>query len=253
MEGPTPVSSLIHAATMVTAGIFLIIRVSYLYLHVQSILLLIILIGSITIFISSTIAINQIDIKKMIAYSTCSQLGYMFMSCGFFAFSNSIFHLLMHAFFKALLFLTSGYIIHLFSNNQDIRLFQNITKITPFGYINLGIGTFSIIGTPFLTGFFSKETIIEFVTLSNYLFQNYYLVLNIVLVFSYYTVQITSMYSLKGLVSIFYYRYTGFKGTLKQLTYPYIYSIAPLFILSIFSIIIGYIMSDRMIGIQTDF
>jgi NADH:ubiquinone oxidoreductase subunit 5 (subunit L)/multisubunit Na+/H+ antiporter MnhA subunit len=211
MEGPTPVSSLIHAATMVTAGIFLIIRISYIYLHVQNILLLIIFIGSITIFVSSTIAINQFDIKKMIAYSTCSQLGYMFMACGFFSFSNSIFHLLMHAFFKALLFLTAGYIIHLFSNNQDIRLFKNLTKLNPFGYVNLGIGSLSIIGTPFLSGFYSKESIIEFTTLSNYLFTNYYIILNIVLIFSYYTVQITSMYSLKGLITIFYSRYAGYK------------------------------------------
>jgi NADH:ubiquinone oxidoreductase subunit 5 (subunit L)/multisubunit Na+/H+ antiporter MnhA subunit len=211
MEGPTPVSSLIHAATMVTAGIFLIIRISYIFLHVKNILLLIILIGSITIFVASTIAVNQFDIKKMIAYSTCSQLGYMFMACGFFSFSNSIFHLLMHAFFKALLFLTAGYIIHLFSNNQDIRLFKNLVKINPFGYINLGIGTLAIIGIPFLSGFYSKEAIIEFVTLSNHIFNNYYIILNIVLIFSYYTVQITSMYSLKGLITIFYNRYTGYK------------------------------------------
>jgi len=211
MEGPTPVSSLIHAATMVTAGIFLIIRVSYIYIHVNNILLVIIFIGSVTIIVASTIAINQIDIKKMIAYSTCSQLGYMFMSCGFFAFHNSLFHLLMHAFFKALLFLTAGYIIHLFSNNQDIRLFKNIIKINPFGYINLGIGSLTIIGTPFLSGFYSKEIIIELLTLSNYLFKNYYLVLNIVLIFSYYTIQITSIYSLKGLIQIFFKRYNGYK------------------------------------------
>lgn len=253
MEGPTPVSSLIHAATMVTAGIYLIIRISYIFLHINNILLIIIFIGSITIIIAATIALNQTDIKKIIAYSTCSQLGYMFMSCGFFAFGNSIFHLLMHAFFKALLFLTAGYIIHLFSNNQDIRLLKNLNLMISFGYINLSIGTLTIIGTPFLSGFFSKESIIEFVTLSNFLFVNYYIIVNIVLIISYYTILLTAIYSLKGLIKIFFKRYNGFKYFIYNITFSSFYTIVPLFILSFCSIIFGYLFSEKMIGFQTDF
>src|SRR3954469_18356091 len=113
MEGPTPVSSLIHAATMVTAGIFIILRFSNLFIISNYGYSILLLIGSITLFFSATIGISQIDIKKIVAYSTCSQLGYMFLSCGFFGFNHTFFHLFIHAFFKALLFLTAGYIIHL--------------------------------------------------------------------------------------------------------------------------------------------
>jgi NADH-ubiquinone oxidoreductase chain 5 len=161
MEGPTPVSSLIHAATMVTAGIFLIFRFSDFFYHSSTSFIIILLIGSITLFFSSTIGFTQTDIKKVIAYSTCSQLGYMFLSCGFHNYIYSMFHLVLHAFFKALLFLTSGYIIHLLSNEQDIRKMGGLLKIMPFSYILLLIGSYSLIGFPYLAGFYSKEPLME--------------------------------------------------------------------------------------------
>jgi len=161
MEGPTPVSSLIHAATMVTAGIFLIIRCSFLFEIVQPVLLWAVLIGSLTSFFASTVACFQDDIKKVIAYSTCSQLGYMFTACGYSAYSNSIFHLFNHAFFKALLFLTAGYIIHSIANEQDMRRMGGLARILPLQYVFICVGSFALTGFPFLSGFYSKEKILE--------------------------------------------------------------------------------------------
>jgi len=161
MEGPTPVSSLIHAATMVTAGIFLIIRCSFIFEVVQPVLLWAVLIGALTSFFGSTVACFQDDIKKVIAYSTCSQLGYMFTACGYSAYANSLFHLFNHAFFKALLFLTAGYIIHAISNEQDMRQMGGLGKLIPLPYIMISIGSFALTGFPFLAGFYSKEKILE--------------------------------------------------------------------------------------------
>src|ERR1700761_1829144 len=121
MEGPTPVSALIHAATMVTAGVFLIIKCSFLFEYVSNLLTIIAIIGALTAFFSATVALVQNDIKKVIAYSTCSQLGYMIFACGLSSYHVSFFHLVNHAFFKALLFLSAGAIIHSLSNEQDMR------------------------------------------------------------------------------------------------------------------------------------
>lgn len=161
MEGPTPVSSLIHAATMVTAGIFLIIRCSFLFETVQEVLLWIVLIGALTSFFASTVACFHEDLKKIIAYSTCSQLGYMFTACGYSAYSNSLFHLFNHAFFKALLFLTAGFIIHSCSDEQDLREVGEQTSLVPLAQLSLNIGSLALTGFPFLSGFYSKEKIIE--------------------------------------------------------------------------------------------
>ena len=161
MEGPTPVSSLLHAATMVTAGIFLTVRCSFLFNFSYNIPVFIIFIGSITSFFSSLIGVSQYDLKKIVAYSTCSQLGYMFLSNGIFSYNFTMFHLFNHAFFKALLFLTSGYIIHLLSNEQDLRKMGGLLKIVPLPYICLSIGSLSLMGIPYLSGFYSKDTIIE--------------------------------------------------------------------------------------------
>lgn len=161
MEGPTPVSSLIHAATMVTAGIFLLIRCSFLFDLVPSIYLIILFFGSLTTFLGSSIGLFQHDIKKIIAYSTCSQLGYMFLSCGLLGYTNSIFHLINHAFFKALLFLSAGLIIYCFSHEQDYRKMGSLIFFFPFAYISILIGSLSLIGFPFLSGFYSKEKIVQ--------------------------------------------------------------------------------------------
>ena len=160
MEGPTPVSALIHAATMVTAGVFVIIRCSFFFEYAPKILFLLIFFGSLTSIFAGLCATIENDIKKIIAYSTCSQLGYMFFSCGFSSYSVSLFHLFNHAFFKALLFLCAGVIIHALSNEQNIIHMGSLKKLLPFTYCATLIGLMSLTGFPFLSGFYSKELIL---------------------------------------------------------------------------------------------
>jgi NADH-ubiquinone oxidoreductase chain 5 len=161
MEGPTPVSALIHAATMVTAGIFLIIRCSAIFEYTESVLVLITLIGSLTAFFAATVGMLQNDLKRVIAYSTCSQLGYMAFACGLSNYSASFFHLVNHGCFKALLFLSAGSIIHGCSDEQDLRRMGGLGKIFPITYCMFLIGSLSLMGFPFLSGFFSKDIILE--------------------------------------------------------------------------------------------
>jgi len=167
MEGPTPVSALIHAATLVTAGIFLIIRCSPLFEFAPRVLIFILFIGGITAFFAATTAIVQDDIKKVIAYSTASQLGYMVFICGLSGYHISMFHLINHAFFKALLFLGAGSVIHAMSGEQDMRKFGGIIKLIPYTYSMLLLGFLALSGFPFLSGFYSKDLILE-VAFSNY-------------------------------------------------------------------------------------
>ena len=162
MEGPTPVSALIHAATMVTAGVFLVVRCSPIFEFSSTALNIVTIIGMTTAFFAGTIAVVQTDIKKIIAYSTCSQLGYMFFAAGVGAYHVAMFHLFTHAFFKALLFLGSGCVIHSFKDEQDIRLMGGVWKRIPFTYILMIIGTLALTGFPFLSGYYSKDAIIEF-------------------------------------------------------------------------------------------
>jgi NADH:ubiquinone oxidoreductase subunit 5 (subunit L)/multisubunit Na+/H+ antiporter MnhA subunit len=150
MEGPTPVSALIHAATMVTAGVYLLIRASFIFEFLPNLLCFVSIIGAFTAFFSATIALVQMDIKKLIAYSTCSQLGYMVFSCGMSFYNLSLFHLFNHAFFKALLFLSAGSIIHSLSNEQDFRKMGGLLKILPNSYISILIASLSLCGFPFL-------------------------------------------------------------------------------------------------------
>jgi len=162
MEGPTPVSALIHAATMVTAGVFLVIRSSFLFEFSSNMLIFIGLIGGLTCVFSAIVSIFQFDIKKVVAYSTCSQLGYMFFSCGLSNYNVSLFHLFNHAFFKALLFLSMGSIIHALSDEQDLRKMGGLIKLLPFTYVMVLIGSISLFGIPFFSGFYSKDMILEF-------------------------------------------------------------------------------------------
>jgi len=161
MEGPTPVSALIHAATMVTAGVFLMIKCSILYEHTILAKKILIVIGSLTALFAATVGLVQNDLKKIIAYSTCSQLGYMVFACGLGAFSGAFFHLINHAFFKALLFLGAGIIIHALNDEQDIRRMGGIKRLLPITYALFIIGSLSLAGFPYLSGFFSKEYILE--------------------------------------------------------------------------------------------
>jgi proton-translocating NADH-quinone oxidoreductase, chain L len=161
MEGPTPVSALIHAATMVTAGVFLVARFSPLYEFAPVALGVVTFIGASTAFFTATIALVQNDIKRVIAYSTCSQLGYMFAAAGVGAYSAGIFHLYTHAFFKALLFLGAGSVIHAMSDEQDMRKMGGIWRRLPVTYTVMWIGTLALVGFPGTAGFFSKDAIIE--------------------------------------------------------------------------------------------
>nr|QWT29576.1 NADH dehydrogenase subunit 5 [Stichopathes sp. SCBUCN-8849]WAU48128.1 NADH dehydrogenase subunit 5 [Cirrhipathes cf. anguina LS-2022] len=161
MEGPTPVSALIHAATMVTAGVFLLIRSSPLLEQAPLALMVVTIIGSLTAFMAATVGLVQNDLKKVIAYSTCSQLGYMVVACGISHYSISLFHLMNHAFFKALLFLSAGSVIHALADEQDMRKMGGLMKSIPFTYTMMVIGSLSLMGFPYLTGFYSKDLILE--------------------------------------------------------------------------------------------
>ena len=161
MEGPTPVSALIHAATMVTAGVFMVARLSPMMEYSETALAVITIVGAATAFFAATIGMTQTDIKRVIAYSTCSQLGYMFFALGVSAYSAAIFHLMTHAFFKALLFLGAGSVIHAMSDEQDMRNMGGIYRKIPFTYAMMWIGSLALAGVPFFAGFYSKDMILE--------------------------------------------------------------------------------------------
>lgn len=161
MEGPTPVSALIHAATMVTAGVFLLLRMSPIIERSAIAMSAIAIIGALTAFFAATVGLVQNDIKKVIAYSTCSQLGYMVLACGVGGSAASLFHLYNHAFFKALLFLSAGAVIHAIADEQDLRKMGSLIQRLPMTYTMILVGSLSLMGIPFLTGFYSKDAIIE--------------------------------------------------------------------------------------------
>src|SRR6201991_339756 len=161
MEGPTPVSALIHAATMVTAGVFMVARLSPMFDASPFAMSVVFTIGAITAFFAATVGLVQNDIKRVIAYSTCSQLGYMFVALGAGVYSAGIFHLFTHAFFKALLFLGAGSVIHAMHHEQDMRNMGGLAKKIPVTYAMMLIGTFALTGFPLTAGYFSKDAIIE--------------------------------------------------------------------------------------------
>ena len=161
MEGPTPVSALIHAATMVTAGVFLLARCSFIYEYVSEVLNFVAILGALTAIFASSVGLTQNDMKRVIAYSTCSQLGYMVFACGLSGYFAGIFHLANHAFFKALLFLGAGAVIHAVSDEQDMRKMGGLKRLIPFTYSVMLIGSLALIGFPFLAGFYSKDLILE--------------------------------------------------------------------------------------------
>ncbi|MBX9766331.1 MAG: NADH-quinone oxidoreductase subunit L [Bdellovibrionales bacterium] len=160
MAGPTPVSALIHAATMVTAGVYMICRLSFLFIAAPMTMNVIAVIGALTALMAASIGLAQWDIKKVLAYSTVSQLGYMFLACGVGAFNAAMFHLMTHAFFKALMFLGSGSVIHAMDGEQDIRKMGGLKKHLPITYLTFLMGWFAILGTPLFSGFFSKDEIL---------------------------------------------------------------------------------------------
>jgi len=205
MEGPTPVSALIHAATMVTAGVFLVIRSSFIFEQISNVLDFITIIGALTSFFAATTGLFQNDLKRVIAYSTCSQLGYMIFACGLSNYSVGFFHLTNHAFFKALLFLGAGSIIHSISDEQDMRKMGGLKKLVPFTYSVIVVGSLALIGFPFFSGFYSKDLILE-IAYSKY---------NSLGFFSFYLGTIvaffTAYYSMRLLFLTFLFKPTGHK------------------------------------------
>jgi NADH-ubiquinone oxidoreductase chain 5 len=247
MEGPTPVSALIHAATMVTAGVFLIARCSPIFEYAPNALIVVTCMGAMTAFFAATTALVQNDLKRVIAYSTCSQLGYMVFACGISNYSVSIFHLANHAFFKALLFLTAGSVIHAMADEQDMRKMGGLINVIPLTYAYMFIGSLSLMGFPFLTGFYSKDAILELAygkfTLSGH-FAHW---LGTVSAF------LTAFYSMRLIYLTFINRTNAFKYAIQNShDLPPImgYPLLPLVFGSIF---IGYLTKDMIIGVGTDF
>ena len=211
MEGPTPVSALLHAATMVTAGIFLIIKCSFIFEKSVLILEFMIYIGMFTTIFSSLIGFCQYDLKKIIAFSTCSQLGYMFLACGLSSYYISLFHLFNHAFFKALLFLSAGSIIHSLSNQQDIRKMGGLRFLMPFTYICFLVSSLSLMGLPFYSGFYSKDALFELLLINTYVFNKYCLKGTFLIVCFFLTLLLTILYSYKVLFFVFFNKFNFYK------------------------------------------
>ncbi|KRO75159.1 MAG: NADH:ubiquinone oxidoreductase subunit L, partial [Pelagibacteraceae bacterium BACL5 MAG-120813-bin20] len=243
MEGPTPVSALIHAATMVTAGVFLVVRCSPIYEYSPLILNLITIIGMTTAFFAATVALVQTDIKKIIAYSTCSQLGYMFFAAGVGAYNVAMFHLFTHAFFKALLFLGSGSVIHAFKDEQNINNMGAVWKKLPYTYVLMIIGTLALTGFPFLSGFYSKDAIIEFAYLKGNTVGYYAAGVGV------FTAFLTAIYSWRLIFKTFHGEYNNKSIKIEETHESPLIMLIPLIILSIGAIFAGFIFKDLFISL----
>ena len=247
MEGPTPVSALIHAATMVTAGVFLICRSSPLLQYAENVSFLITIVGGMTAFLAATTGLLQNDLKRVIAYSTCSQLGYMVFAAGLSSYAVSIFHLSNHAFFKALLFLGAGSVIHAMGDEQDMRKMGGLVKILPLTYSAMVIGSLALMGFPFLTGFYSKDVILEVAYGSFTVEGRFVHTLGSLAAF------FTAYYSLRLLAMTFLRPANGNKYFYEHAHESPLPMALPLIILSVASIFVGYVSRDMMIGPGTDF
>ena len=247
MEGPTPVSALIHAATMVTAGVYLLLRTSPILEQSSTALIAVCCIGAATSLFAATVGLVQNDLKRVIAYSTCSQLGMMVLACGLSNYNVALFHLVNHAFFKALLFLSAGAVIHALNSEQDFRKMGGLRFLLPFTYTMMLIGSLSLMAMPFLTGFYSKDLIIE-------LAKGQYTSLGTI---CYWLATIsaifTSIYSMRLLTLTFFGSPNGSKSNYEHIhEVPFIMGI-PLIVLAIFSIYFGYITRDMFVGMGTSF
>jgi len=242
MEGPTPVSALIHAATMVTAGVFLVVRCSPIFEYSQVALNTVAIVGMITSFFAATVALVQNDIKKIIAYSTCSQLGYMFFAAGVGAYHVAMFHLFTHAFFKALLFLGSGCVIHSFKEEQDIRLMGGVWKKIPYTYALMVIGTLALTGFPFLSGYYSKDAIIEFAYLKGSTVGYYAVAMGII------TASLTAVYSWRLIFKTFHGKYNNKNNSFSNIHESSLYMLVPSCLLAVGSIFAGFLFKKIFIG-----
>ena len=240
MEGPTPVSALIHAATMVTAGVFLIIRSGPLFEASPLALTVVTILGALTAFFAATTGVVQNDLKKVIAYSTCSQLGYMVMVCGLSNYSTSLFHLMNHAFFKALLFLSAGSIIHAVSDEQDMRKMGGLIYFIPFTYTMILIGSLSLMGFPYLTGFYSKDLILELT------YDKYYIA------FAYWLGSISALLTAFYSIRLMYLTFITNTNSKKEIYIgahePSFYITLPLLLLAFGSIFVGYLGKEVLLS-----
>jgi len=235
MEGPTPVSALIHAATMVTAGVFLVLRMSPFFIYSFKILGLISFWGALTALFAGSVALFQNDIKKIIAYSTCSQLGYMLFGCGLAHFSVAFFHMVNHACFKALLFLTAGSILHAMSDEQDIRRMGSLLRLLPLSYMYMLVGSFALIAFPFTAGFYSKDLLLENVLNTYDLF-----VYLLALIFGTVGAFLTSFYSMRLIFLVFFQRPFFSRSLCSTISEPPYLTIFVLSLLFFCSIFIGF-------------
>lgn len=248
MAGPTPVSALIHAATMVTAGVYLIARLSFLFVQAPIALLLILIIGTLTALLAATIALVQNDIKRVLAYSTVSQLGYMFMAMGSGAFSNGIFHVVTHAFFKACLFMAAGSVIMGCHHEQDMRNFGGLAKKMPVTFLTYFIATLAIAGFPFLSGFYSKDMILWSVFSNTAPLTVGFTVFGISVnricwAIGLFTAFLTAFYMTRSLVMTFFGKYRGHAHPHES---PWVVTL-PLIVLAFFSLVFGFLWGENLL------
>lgn len=236
MEGPTPVSALIHAATMVTAGVFLIVRCSFLFEYAPLVKNFITIIGALTAIFAATVAITQNDIKKVIAYSTCSQLGYMFFACGLSGYTGAMFHLITHAFFKALLFLSAGSVIHAVSGEQNILKMGGLFKKIPATFVMFMVGSLAIAGIYPFAGFFSKDAILETAFTSHNVFSQFAFIAGIL------AAALTTLYSWRILNLTFHGKFNGSKHDFDHAHESPIIMLLPLALLAIMAVVSGYVL-----------
>ena len=247
MEGPTPVSALIHAATMVTAGVYLLMRASPLIEYSSTVLILCLWVGAITSVFSSLIGLFQQDIKKVIAYSTMSQLGMMVIAVGLSSYNVALFHLVNHAFYKGLLFLAAGSVIHAVGDNQDFRKYGGLRLFLPLTYSVMVIASLSLVAFPFMTGFYSKDFILESAYGQFYFSSiSVYSIAVIAAIF-------TTLYSVKVLYLTFLTNPNGSINSYKTAHESDIYMSIPLIILALFSVFFGFLTKDIFIGLGTGF
>ena len=246
MEGPTPVSALIHAATMVTAGVFLVARMSPLFEYAPIALMVVTVVGAATAFFAATVATCQNDIKRVIAYSTCSQLGYMFFALGVSAYSAAIFHLLTHAFFKALLFLAAGSVIHALNDQQDMRSMGGLWRKIPFTYAMMWIGSLALAGIPFFAGYYSKDLIIEAAWASQTGVGHFAFWMGIA------AALLTAFYSWRLLIMTFHGKPRMDKHALDHAHESPPVMTVPLAVLAVGAVISGFVGYDTLVGTQMD-
>jgi NADH-quinone oxidoreductase subunit L len=242
MEGPTPVSALIHAATMVTAGVYMVARLSPMFEYTPAALAVVGVIGGTTAIFAASIGMAQNDIKRVIAYSTCSQLGYMFFAAGVSAYGAAIFHLFTHAFFKSLLFLAAGSVIHAMSGEQDMRRMGGLWKKIPYTYVLMWIGSLSLAGIPFFSGYFSKDTILAASWASGSAVGRYSFCLGT------FTAFLTAFYSWRLLIMTFHGEERAGHETMHHVHESPWVMLIPLFVLAAGATFLGYLTEDWFVG-----